>query len=162
MSQLDSQRASSLLSLWIQSDNTWMRMLALLSQGAVFQSATHAHLEVGHTHEDVDAVFSLVTSALNLRHPKVCWLYSDRYPLVLALLPPFRAPFQTNSPLSLQSVGWTWMLRSWQPHSSPYLQDHPRTDGYVVNNHGDRKSPKDGVVGPLPNGLNTSKYMVFE
>ena len=24
----------------------------------------------------------------------------------------------------------------------------------MVNNHGDRKSPKDGVVGPLPNGLN--------
>ena len=26
--------------------------------------------------------------------------------------------------------------------------------GSVVNNHGDRKSPKDRVVGPLPNGLN--------
>ena len=26
--------------------------------------------------------------------------------------------------------------------------------GYVVNNHGDPKSPKDRVVGPLPNGLN--------
>ena len=25
--------------------------------------------------------------------------------------------------------------------------------GYVVNNHGDRKSPKDRFVGPLPNGL---------
>ena len=25
--------------------------------------------------------------------------------------------------------------------------------GYVVNNHGDRKSPRSGVVGPLPNGL---------
>ena len=25
--------------------------------------------------------------------------------------------------------------------------------GYVVNNHGDRKSPKDRVI-PLPNGLN--------
>ena len=32
--------------------------------------------------------------------------------------------------------------------------DHPRTDGYVVNNHGDRCRPQDpGVVGPLPNGL---------
>ena len=29
----------------------------------------------------------------------------------------------------------------------------PMTDGYVVNNHGDHKSPKDRVVGPLPNGL---------
>ena len=26
--------------------------------------------------------------------------------------------------------------------------------GYVVNNHGDHKSPKDRVVVPLPNGLN--------
>ena len=34
-----------------------------------------------------------------------------------------------------------------------HLEDHPRTDGYVVNNHGDRKSPKDRVVGPLPNRL---------
>ena len=30
--------------------------------------------------------------------------------------------------------------------------------GYVVNNHGDRKSPRPGVVGPLPNGL-ISFYM---
>ena len=26
------------------------------------------------------------------------------------------------------------------------------TDGYVVNKHGDRKSPRPGVVGPLTNG----------
>ena len=26
--------------------------------------------------------------------------------------------------------------------------------GYVVNNHGDRKSPFHGVMGPLINGLN--------
>ena len=32
------------------------------------------------------------------------------------------------------------------------LEDHPMTDGYVVNNHSDRKSPKDGVI-PFPNGL---------
>ena len=35
--------------------------------------------------------------------------------------------------------------------AGPYLEDHPRT--WMVNNHGDRKSPKDRVVGPLPNGL---------
>ena len=29
----------------------------------------------------------------------------------------------------------------------------PRTDGYVVNNLGDCKSPFSRVVGPLPNGL---------
>ena len=29
----------------------------------------------------------------------------------------------------------------------------PRTDGYVVNNHGGSfSSPRPGVVGPLPNG----------
>ena len=38
--------------------------------------------------------------------------------------------------------------------SGPLLGgDHPRTCK-VSNNHGDRKSPKDRVVGPLPNGLN--------
>ena len=31
----------------------------------------------------------------------------------------------------------------------PYLEDHPRTDGYVVNNHSLFLSPKDGVVGPF-------------
>lgn len=83
-------------------------MLALLSQGAVFQSATHAHLEVGHTHEDVDAVFSLVTSALNLRHPKVCWLYSDRYPLVLALLPD-NCTGRWHCELTDATVGWGFL-----------------------------------------------------
>ena len=35
-----------------------------------------------------------------------------------------------------------WLLGGWAP----------MTDRYVVNNHGDRKSPKDRVVGPLTNG----------
>ena len=35
------------------------------------------------------------------------------------------------------------------------MEDHPSY--VVVNNHADRKSPKDRVVGPLPNGL--SKWM---
>ncbi len=26
--------------------------------------------------------------------------------------------------------------------SSIYLEDHPRTDGYVLNNHGDRVRPR--------------------
>ena len=30
--------------------------------------------------------------------------------------------------------------------------------GYVVNDHGDRKSPKDRVVGPLPNG----RFMAYK
>ena len=33
---------------------------------------------------------------------------------------------------------------------SSYLEDHPYYS--VINNHGDRKSPKDRVVGPLANG----------
>ena len=45
-------------------------------------------------------------------------------------------PFQENK---------AWKFGGWAP----------RTDGYVVNNHGlVSKSPKDRVVGPLPNGLN--------
>ena len=40
--------------------------------------------------------------------------------------------------------------------SGPYLEDGIpwRVHGYVVNNHGDGKSPIPGVVGPLPNGRN--------
>ena len=34
-----------------------------------------------------------------------------------------------------------------------YLEDHPRTWWYEVNNNGDCKSPQDRVVWPLPNGL---------
>lgn len=30
----------------------------------MFASCTEAHLRVGHTHEDVDALFSLITAAL--------------------------------------------------------------------------------------------------
>ena len=30
--------------------------------------------------------------------------------------------------------------------------------GYVVNNHRDRKSPKDRVVGPFPNG----RFMAYK
>ena len=40
----------------------------------------------------------------------------------------------------------------------PFFQLYPLLGGsshlgYVVNNHGDRKSPTDRVMGPLPNGL---------
>ena len=35
--------------------------------------------------------------------------------------------------------------------ASQYLV-HPMTDGYVVNNHGDRVRPLTGVTGPLPSG----------
>ena len=34
-----------------------------------------------------------------------------------------------------------------------YLEDGLPGLGKVVNNHGDHKSPRPGVVGPLPNGL---------
>ena len=43
---------------------------------------------------------------------------------------------------TLLATRWGWVLGGWAP----------RTDGSVVNNHGDHKSPKDRVVGPLPNG----------
>ena len=38
--------------------------------------------------------------------------------------------------------------------SHHYLEDHPRTDGYVgcPNHGGSFSSPRPGVVGPLPNG----------
>ena len=63
--------------LWVQSDNTvkelrnqyGMRCLASLAQCKVFSSTTEAHLRVGHTHEDIDAIFSLVTASLRSASP---------------------------------------------------------------------------------------------
>ena len=37
----------------------------MLCQQQVFTTSSHCHLMVGHTHEDVDGVLALVTSALN-------------------------------------------------------------------------------------------------
>ena len=39
-------------------------MLSSLLQGGVFRCTSEHHLVVGHTHEDVDSVFSLVTACL--------------------------------------------------------------------------------------------------
>ena len=67
--------------LWIQSDNTvkelrnqyGARVLASLAQAGVFSSTCEAHLRVGHTHEDIDACFSIIASylrtAANLQTP---------------------------------------------------------------------------------------------
>lgn len=70
--------------LWLQSDNTvkelrnqyGSRTLSSMVQCGIFSSSCMAHLRVGHTHEDVDGLFSLVTSALkstsssNLQTPR--------------------------------------------------------------------------------------------
>ena len=37
--------------------------------------------------------------------------------------------------------------------SSIYLEDHPRTDGYVLNNHGDRVRPRRIGLFPFQMGL---------
>jgi len=37
----------------------------LMCQAGFFMGVSHHHLMVGHTHEDIDGVFSIVTSALN-------------------------------------------------------------------------------------------------
>ena len=44
------------------------------------------------------------------------------------------------------AVPWRW------PYGR-YKVDHPMTWRPVVNNHGDRFHPLNGVMGPLPNGL---------
>lgn len=72
--------------LWLQGDNackevrnSWTgKWQCLLAQAKLFTCASHSHLQVGHTHEDVgqalcffaipvvlDGVFSICTSALN-------------------------------------------------------------------------------------------------
>ena len=55
--------------LWAQVDNAVgenknqhvMRMLALLVDRGIFRSTVLSTLRVGHTHEDLDAVFGIVT-----------------------------------------------------------------------------------------------------
>ena len=44
-----------------------------------------------------------------------------------------------------------WVVKNGGDTRLHRLEDHPRTDGYVVSNHGDGKSSKYSVV-PLPNG----------
>ena len=61
----------------MQSDNTvkevrnqyGQRVFASLTQSGTFSACTEAHLRVGHTHEDVDGLFSLVTAALRTAPP---------------------------------------------------------------------------------------------
>ena len=58
--------------IWLQSENTVkeirntfsMRGLCSLMSHGTFRSAVQGHLAVGHTHEDVDAIFSLCATAL--------------------------------------------------------------------------------------------------
>lgn len=58
---------------WIQGDNACKevrnsytgRWASLMCQANFFTVCGHHHMVVGHTHEDIDGVFSIVTSALN-------------------------------------------------------------------------------------------------
>lgn len=58
---------------WLQADNTVKevrngtsgQLCSLLVAGNYFEEAGHHHLPVGHTHEDVDAFFAVVTGLLH-------------------------------------------------------------------------------------------------
>ena len=58
--------------IWCQSDNTVKeirntytgRMCCSLLQTGVVRQASECHLQVGHTHEDIDALFSMCTNCL--------------------------------------------------------------------------------------------------
>ena len=58
--------------LWLQSDNTvkeirnqyGAKILSCMAQAGLWAVASCHHLQVGHTHEDVDSIFSLVAMAL--------------------------------------------------------------------------------------------------
>ena len=60
------------LRLWVQGDNTpkelrnqsTAAMMASFCQAGLFETCSHCHLGVGHTHEDVDGCLALVTTAL--------------------------------------------------------------------------------------------------
>ena len=70
------QGTLSWLRLWLQSDNTvkeirntyTARALCTLLHQQVFRVTTEAHLQKGHTHEDVDAAFSLCSACLRSAH----------------------------------------------------------------------------------------------
>ena len=61
------------LRFWLQSDNTVKeirnmyscRMFSAMTQAGVWSTSSVNHLEVGHTHEDVDGVLSLCKAALD-------------------------------------------------------------------------------------------------
>ena len=67
-----SQGTMTSLRLWVQGDNTpkelrnqWTAsMMACFCQAGLFETCSHCHLGVGHTHEDVDGCLALVTTAL--------------------------------------------------------------------------------------------------
>lgn len=62
------------LRLWLQADNACKevrnaatgQLACLLAQSGYFQTITQAHLQVGHTHEDVGKVNALMISKLVL------------------------------------------------------------------------------------------------
>lgn len=64
--------------LWLQADNTvkelrnqhGTKMMAVMCQAGLWGVASSHHLQVGHTHEDVDAVFSLIAVALRTCQPQ--------------------------------------------------------------------------------------------
>jgi len=67
-----STKSHFVLRLWLQSDNTvkeirnqhGSKMMASMTQAGLWGVASCHHLQVGHTHEDIDAIFSLVAVAL--------------------------------------------------------------------------------------------------
>ena len=68
---------------WVQCDNTvkelnqyGSRAFSTLVQGGIFGACTEAHLRVGHTHEDVDSLFALLTAGM--RATPACDLQTPR------------------------------------------------------------------------------------
>ena len=72
VSMILSTKSHFVLRLWLQSDNTvkeirnqhGSKMMASMTQAGLWGVASCHHLQVGHTHEDIDAIFSLVAVAL--------------------------------------------------------------------------------------------------
>ena len=72
VSMIIATKPTLFLRLWVQSDNTvkevrnqhGSKMMACMAQAGLWGVASCHHLQVGHTHEDIDAIFSLVAVAL--------------------------------------------------------------------------------------------------
>ena len=47
---------------WREQEPFWVRLCALLVDRGIFRSIVQAFMRVGHTHEDLDAVFGVLAS----------------------------------------------------------------------------------------------------
>ena len=141
------------------SGRTWLEWIRL---SRIFR-APFANLSLEIVKKWVDTISYLVFRGSSANLSPTC-TFLERYlsrrhlksmPVDLDYIKPFmgfcttliypRQPGGPFFPIAYWCIGDGWC----NIHLSTLGGWAPRTDGYVVHNHGDPKSPKDRVVGPL-------------